>query len=196
MSDMNPLMEKVRVVRWRMSNEKLRFSEELRIIPGWAYVLSIALFAGVEILAPHIIRRHSAHPMPLPAFVVVVVLVGLLLAALGLLIGYVNRDARRRGMNATLWTIMVILIPNAIGYILYFLVREPLVFNCPQCGGSVSARFNFCPKCKYNLHPACPECKNEVRTEDRYCPFCAHDLAGGGPEGQGPLSPVIPGTTV
>jgi double zinc ribbon protein len=195
MSDMNPLSEKVRVVRWRMSNEKLRFSEELRIIPGWAYVLAIVLFAAVEIMFP-IMRRHNAHPMPLPALVAVMILGGILIPALGLLIGYVNRDAKRRGMNATLWTIMVILIPNAIGYILYFLVREPLVFNCPQCGGTVSARYNFCPKCKYNLHPACPVCKNAVRTEDRYCPFCAHDLSGDNPAGAGPLTPVTPGAAV
>src|SRR5579859_40273 len=195
MSDMNPISEKVRVVRWRMSNEKLRFSEELRIIPGWAYVLAIALFAGFEIMLP-ILRRHKPHPMPLPALVAFMILGGILIPAIGLLIGYVNRDAKRRGMNVTLWTIMVILIPNAIGYILYFLVREPLVFNCPQCGGSVSARFNFCPKCKYNLHPACPECKNAVRTEDRYCPFCAHDLSGDAPGGERPLNPAAPGATV
>jgi uncharacterized membrane protein YidH (DUF202 family) len=192
MSDMNPLTEKVRVVRWRMSNEKIRFSDELRIIPGWAYVLSIALLVGIEIVVP-IMRARHAHPMPLAALIVVMVLVGILFVALGLLIGYVNRDARRRGMNATLWTIMVILIPNAIGYILYFLVREPLVFNCPQCGGTVSARFNFCPKCKYNLHPACPECKNAVRTEDRYCPNCAHDLSANRPAGERPLTPVTSG---
>jgi len=194
MSDMNPISEKVRVVRWRMSNEKLRFSDELRIIPGWAYVLAVVLFAAVEILFP-IMRRHNAHPMPFPALVAVMILGGILIPAVGLLIGYVNRDAKRRGMNATLWTIMVILIPNLIGYILYFLVREPLVFNCPQCGGSVSARFNFCPKCKYNLHPSCPVCKNAVRTEDRYCPFCAHDLSADGPAGERPLTPAIPGAT-
>ena len=189
MSDMNPLNQKAQAVRWRMSNEKLRFSEELRIIPIWAYVLAFALFVCAEVLLP-IWRRHHPHPMPLPALAVVMVLAGILLAALGLLIGYVNRDAKRRGMNATLWTIMVIFIPNAIGYIIYFLVREPLLFNCPQCGGTVSARFNFCPKCKYNLHPACPGCKNAVRTEDRYCPFCAQELAGGG---QGPLTPTTSG---
>lgn len=192
MSDMNPLSEKVRVVRWRMSNEKLRFSEELRIIPGWAYVLAIALFAAVEIMFP-IMRRRHPHPMPLPALVAVMILGGILIPSIGLLIGYVNRDAKRRGMSATLWTILVILIPNAIGFIIYFLAREPLVFNCPQCSGSVSARFNFCPKCKYNLHPACPECKNAVRTEDRYCPFCAHDLSADGPAGGRPLNPVNPG---
>src|SRR5260370_12580677 len=106
MSDMNPLSEKVKVVRWRMYHEKLRFSDELKIIPKWAYVLSIALLIGIEIVVPIMWARHP-HPMPLPALVVVMALVGLLFVAVGLLIGYVNSDARRRGMNATLWTIMV-----------------------------------------------------------------------------------------
>ena len=192
MSDMSPITEKVRATRWRMANEKLRFSEELRIIPGWAYVLSAVLIITVEILLP-IMRRHNAHPMPLPALAAAMVFVGILVAFLGLLIGYVNRDAKRRGMNATLWTILVIVIPNAIGYIIYFLAREPMVFNCPQCGGTVSARFNFCPKCKFNLHPTCPECKHEIRQGDRYCPYCAHDLSGDNPAGALPLSPLTPG---
>ncbi|HEV2351114.1 MAG TPA: zinc ribbon domain-containing protein [Terriglobia bacterium] len=192
MSDMNSLTEKVRVVRWRMSNEKLRFSDELRIIPGWAYVLAAALFAAVEIMFP-IMRRHNPHPMPFPVLAAIMILGGILIPALGLLIGYVNRDAKRRGMNATLWTIIVIFIPNAIGLIIYFLAREPMVFKCPQCSEMVSARFNFCPKCKFNLNPTCPECKHAIRPGDRFCPFCAHDLSGDNPAGARPLTPVAPG---
>ncbi|HLY59497.1 MAG TPA: zinc ribbon domain-containing protein [Terriglobia bacterium] len=195
MSDMNPLTEKVRVVRWRMANEKLRFSEEMRIIPGWAYALSFVLLIAIEILVP-IMRRHDAHPVPFLAFVPIMTFVGLLVAALGLLIGYVNRDAKRRGMNAALWTILVCVIPNAIGFIIYFLAREPMVFKCPQCSETVSARFNFCPKCKFNLNPTCPECKHAVRPGDRYCPFCAHDLLGENSASAAPFTPVTPGAGV
>jgi Double zinc ribbon len=197
MSDMNPLTEKVRVVRWRMSNEKVRFTDELRIIPVWAYVLAVLFVLGLEILVP-IIKSHDTHPnpMPLPVLIVIMTVGGCLVAALGLLIGYVNRDAKRRGMNSTLWTILVIVIPYAIGYIFYFLSREPLVFKCPQCSETVSARFNFCPKCKFNLNPTCPECKHAVRPSDRFCPFCAHDLSGNNPSGAAPLNPVTPGASV
>jgi RNA polymerase subunit RPABC4/transcription elongation factor Spt4 len=58
----------------------------------------------------------------------------------------------------------------------YFLMREPLPYPCPQCGTSVGARFNFCPNCKCNLHPSCPNCKREVAETDKYCPYCAHEL--------------------
>lgn len=195
MSNTNPIPEKVRVVRWRMSNERLRFSDELRIIPSWAYGLAIALLLVLEILIP-IVRRHDAHPMPLPAMIGIMTLGGGLIAAFGLLIGYVNRDAKRRGMNATLWTLIVIFVPNAIGFIIYFVAREPMLFKCPGCGEAVSARFNFCPKCKFNLNPACPECKHMVRPGDRFCPYCAHDLSGENPAGAAPLTPVNPGASV
>jgi len=56
------------------------------------------------------------------------------------------------------------------------LMREPLPYNCPQCGATVGARFNFCPSCKCNLHPACPQCKREVAETDKFCAYCGQDL--------------------
>lgn len=191
----NPVSEKVRVVRWRMSNEKTRFSEELKIIPGWAYGLALLLVVGLEILIP-IMRRHDPHPMPPPLMIFLMALGGCLISAFGLLIGYVNRDAKRRGMNVTLWTLIVIFVPNAIGFIIYFLAREPMVFGCPECGTMVSARFNFCPKCKFNLHPTCPECKHAIRPGDHFCPYCAHDLSGEKSPGAAALNPLTPGAAV
>ena len=97
-----------------------------------------------------------------------------------LLLGYVNRDAKRRGMNSALWTILcIILMPAyvALGFIIYFLIREPLPYVCPKCGAMVGPRFNFCPTCRCDLHPSCPSCKREVVENDKYCPFCGHDLA-------------------
>jgi hypothetical protein len=192
MSDMNTLSEKVRVVRWRMSNEKLRFSDEMRIIPAWVVLPGLFISALMWIFIPAL-NFHDPHPMPFPLLLFLLCLGSFLIVALSLLIGYVNRDAKRRGMSPTLWTLLVMFIPNAIGFIIYFIVREPLVFNCSQCGGTVSARFNFCPKCKYNLHPTCPECKHEVRPDDRFCPFCAHEMAAGGPVSARPVTPIAPG---
>jgi hypothetical protein len=56
-----------------------------------------------------------------------------------LLIGYVNGDARRRGMRYVLWTLLAIFIPNAIGIILYFVLRDPLMRVCQQCGTAGAA---------------------------------------------------------
>jgi len=92
---------------------------------------------------------------------------------------YVNRDAKRREMNSALWTLLVILLLPAwgfVGFIIYFLMREPLPYPCPRCSTAVGARFNFCPNCKCNLHPSCPECKREIVETDKYCPYCGNDL--------------------
>ena len=64
------------------------------------------------------------------------------LASLLLAFGYVNRDAKRRGMNSALWTILVVVLSPgwlALGFFIYFLMREPLPYNCPQCGATVGA---------------------------------------------------------
>jgi predicted amidophosphoribosyltransferase len=90
-------------------------------------------------------------------------------------------------MSVALWTLIVIFVPNAIGFILYFLLRQPLIYfllrwplliNCPQCGATLNPSFNHCPKCKFNLHPTCPECKHAVQTGDAFCPYCARGLKG------------------
>ena len=84
-----------------------------------------------------------------------------------------NRDAKRRGMNSTLWTVLVLILLPAYfvtGFIIYFLLREPLPYKCSRCNAVVSARFNYCPECKFNLRPSCPSCRREVRLGDRYCP--------------------------
>jgi len=110
--------------------------------------------------------------------------VSLVFAVLIFLVGYVNRDAKRRGMNSALWTFLVIVLWPAyfaIGFIIYFLMRQPLPYNCPKCAATVAARYNFCPNCKYNLHPSCPQCKQEVVESDKYCPYCAQELKTSAP---------------
>jgi hypothetical protein len=95
------------------------------------------------------------------------------------ILGYVYRDAKRRGMNPTLWTLLVLLLSGPyvfIGLIVYLLIRDPLPYTCPQCGATVSARFNFCPNCKCNLRPACPHCQHEVAGTDKFCPYCGAEL--------------------
>src|SRR5215213_7903850 len=51
-----------------------------------------------------------------------------------LLAGYVYNDARRRGMRHVMWTLLAIFVPNAIGFILYFIMRDPLQNPCSSCG--------------------------------------------------------------
>jgi RNA polymerase subunit RPABC4/transcription elongation factor Spt4 len=107
-------------------------------------------------------------------------LLGLLAGAAGgcylLLIGYINRDSKRRGMSPVLWTIVAIIIPNALGIILYFILRQALRKPCPQCAYTVQPGFNFCPRCSCKLTPSCPQCKRLVGINDVYCPYCGTPL--------------------
>jgi hypothetical protein len=170
------LNERVRVIQWRMVHEKLQFGNEFRIIPRWLIRQSVVLFAAGQIVAQivHLDPRHSGAPRI--AVMGLAAVASLVVIALLLLFGYINADAKRRGMNSTLWTLLAIFVPYLIGVVTYFVIREPLTYDCPQCGGTVSARFNFCPSCKYNLRPACPQCKHEVNASDKYCPHCAQEL--------------------
>jgi RNA polymerase subunit RPABC4/transcription elongation factor Spt4/putative effector of murein hydrolase LrgA (UPF0299 family) len=171
-----PVKEGVRLIRWRMAHENIRFADEFRIIPRWIKSLTIILLIVGQVVA-QVAYIYGSKKDPLIAYVGVAAGVALFTGFLLLFFGYVNRDAKRREMNSTLWTLLAIFVPYCIGLIIYFLIREPLPYNCPGCGAIVSARFNFCPGCKRDLRPSCPQCKREVRAGDKYCPYCAQELA-------------------
>ena len=65
---------------------------------------------------------------------------------------YVYRDAKRRKMNAALWTLIAILAPSLIGFIIYLLVRGNYSnLKCPRCGTGVTEQYVVCPKCGVKL---------------------------------------------
>ena len=181
--------EKWRLIRFRRRKERLRFADEVRLVPKWLWIAMALLLLVGEIVAYLLCIKNFPEPWPIvleygeKTGAVLTLLIGfaiwLVLSTVVLLTGYVYRDAQRRGMNATLWTFLVILMLPAYlatGFILYFFAREPLPYHCPKCGTMVSARFNFCPGCKYSLHPACPHCQREVGDMDKFCAHCGNDL--------------------
>lgn len=145
---------------------------ELSVIPWWAYALAVVVFIGVQLIF-HLLAWPSERNPPRMAFQILFPLfIGLIPAFLALLVGYVNRDAGRRGMSRALWTIIVIFVPNGIGFILYFVLRNPIHTECPKCAAEVSPRANYCPRCRYNFHPTCAQCKTPVRPGDAFCANC------------------------
>src|SRR5437868_185079 len=72
---------------------------------------------------------------------------GTLAAAYFLLVGYVYADAVRRGMPSIAWTALAVVIPNCVGFVLYFLLRKPMLHECPGCGRGVALDAAFCPRC-------------------------------------------------
>jgi hypothetical protein len=186
--------ERKRLNQLRKRKENLRFWNELRIIPRWLFVLAAMLYVLALVIALTVNMAQSHNPngndmfppelrdnpaLAQLALSGLITLVALCFAFFIFMIAYVNRDASRRGMNSALWTLMVIIfLPTwgLIGLIVYLLMREPLPYPCPECATTVNARFNFCPNCKCNLHPACPQCKREVGELDKFCPHCGNDL--------------------
>ena len=72
---------------------------------------------------------------------------GVFTAAFFLALGYIYGDARRRQMPAWAWVIAAFLIPNLIGFILYFLFRGPLLESCSSCGKPIRRAEAFCSHC-------------------------------------------------
>ena len=195
----NSLNEKLRLIRFRRKRENLRFWQEFKLVPRWLIWTVVVLFLIAQIIGQTVLHFQLASHQEVfgpeldsdpgaagAALFAIITGMSLFFAIMIFMVAYVNQDAKRRGMNSALWTFLVIvLIPNSlvIGFIIYFLMREPLPYQCPQCGAIVAARFNFCPNCKCNLHPSCPNCKREVQEADKYCAYCGQDLQASVPEG-------------
>lgn len=99
---------------------------------------------------------------------------------ISILIGvYAYRDARDRGMNAVLWTLIVVLAPAFIGFIIYLIVRGSYSnMKCPKCETSVTEEYILCPNCGAKLKATCPNCSMPVEAGWKVCPRCAEQLTG------------------
>ena len=102
----------------------------------------------------------------------------ILLLTVPVLVGvYVFRDAKRRGMNAALWTLISILAPSLIGFIIYLLVRGSYSdLKCPKCDTRVKESYVVCPGCGARLRPGCPHCSTPSEPGWKVCPKCAQPL--------------------
>jgi hypothetical protein len=151
-----------------------RFQEEMRVIPRAAWIVAIAVYAGfVTLVLTTLIPADPKLALwPIWGRVLFAFGIPLFLLVLVLLIGYVNGDARRRGMRSVLWTLLAIFIPNALGIILYFILRDPPMRTCPQCGATARAGFAFCPACGAALAPTCPACRQALEPGWSHCPNC------------------------
>lgn len=147
---------------------------ETSVIPKAAYVI-----AGIIYVAGYLVIRYAAIPSdpqsvnwPEAGKLALSLCAPLIVAAYILLIGYVNGDAKRRGMRSVMWTLLAIFIPNAIGIILYFLLRDPMPMICSGCGATVKSTFTFCPHCSTPMRPTCTQCGRGIERGWRHCPYC------------------------
>ena len=158
---------------------KSTFRSELAIIPRVARWIAVIGFALVQFVLLVLVRHYVGVKDRPPDWGLCLISVfgGLFLVIIILLIGYVNADSKRRGMNSLLWTLLVIFIPKALGFLAYFLLRKPLIIGCPKCGNSIGSDFRFCPKCGYSISPTCANCGRPISRDYVCCPYCGKSVA-------------------
>ena len=160
-----------------------RFDREWALVPQaarWIAALAslafVALMAAVFLLPAWASGEARALYALVPIFLLT--LFGVVpLALYVLLVGYVYGDARRRGMNAVLWTLLAVFIPSAVGIILYFILREPVPVPCPSCGTPSSKSDAFCARCGCAVRRACAQCRRPVEAGWSNCPSCGVPLS-------------------
>ncbi len=106
-------------------------------------------------------------------------LMGLLIFVVPVIIGiYVYRDAKKRGMNAILCTILAVLAPAFIGFIIYLIIRsEHSDLICPQCSKPISEKYIVCPSCGYALKNLCKKCDTPLEPYWINCPICGETIS-------------------
>jgi len=152
----------------------MRLRDETRVIPIVARVLAVLAYFGVAIglIAIAIPQSRDTSMLPKGGQIALGLFAATIPAIYVLLLGYIHGDARRRRMRHIVWTLLAIFIPNLIGVILYFILRDPMPVFCPSCGAAVKSTYAFCPQCAAALRPTCPQCKRPVEHTWSHCPNC------------------------
>jgi hypothetical protein len=164
-----------------------RFEQEWALVPSgarWIALLVALAFAALMatiFLLPLIVEgEYKALLFVVPIFLLTLI-GGAGMAVYVLLVGYVYGDARRRGMNQVLWTLLAIFIPSAIGVILYFILRDPIPVPCPSCATPARKGHSFCAACGTAVRVSCPQCRQPVEPGWRNCARCGVSLAAASP---------------
>ena len=81
-----------------------------------------------------------------------------------------------RSLRAVLWTLLAVFIPNGIGVVLYFILREPMPSYCSKCGSPAKQGHAFCPSCGANVLPSCSQCHRAGQPGWSHCAWCGAKL--------------------
>ena len=157
-----------------------KFVQGLRIIRWPAWILAFVLYGALAVFLIGYVIPHDPNKQLwvaewrrlLFAFGVPCWLIPVIL-----LVGFVYSDAKRRNMRYVVWTFLAALIPDAIGIILYFLLRDPLPTPCPKCKTLVPHSYSYCPYCGTQIVRACPNCRRKIERDWVNCAYCGTNVA-------------------
>jgi hypothetical protein len=149
--------------------------EKLEIVPGATYVVLAVILCAACGMTVWMNANNPGGLQPLGMLPFLLIMLPFI-SIYVLVIGYINADAKRRGMRYVVWTLLAIFIPNALGIILYFLMRSPLPIACTVCGTMNTPQLAFCPTCGTELRKSCPNCKRVVEPKWTVCGWCGHKL--------------------
>ena len=129
----------------------------LNVVPRGIRIaaLAIVILATLIGLTLGIAWRTIESLAPAPDAVIRLALIGF---AIGLVLGtffafwllslgFVYADARRRLMRPVLWVLVTALFPHLLGFLLYFVMRQPIASACIRCGMAISPIQRFCSWC-------------------------------------------------
>jgi hypothetical protein len=165
-----------------------RLTKELRVIPKAAWIVAWSAYVCFAVPLFLFVLPKDPEIGTWPRWAQALFAAGscLFMVALIGLIGYIYGDAKRRQLRYVMWTLLAIFIPNAIGIVLYFILRDYSVLRdptkpCPRCANRVQAGFPFCPHCGSALQAACPNCGKPVEPGWTNCAHCGHSLPATAP---------------
>jgi hypothetical protein len=157
-----------------------KFREALRIIRWPAWLVAFVLYGALAVFLFGFAIPHDPEAKFWALWLRILLSFGIPIALLPfpLLVGFVYSDAKRRNMRYVVWTFLAALIPDAIGIILYFLLRDPLPLPCPRCNSRVPLSYSYCPHCGAQIALACPSCRRKIESDWVNCAYCGAKLNG------------------
>jgi len=150
-----------------------KFWDEVSIIPKAAWAVELGMFL---LLAGVLLFRNVSGGLGLQEIFVVVMVFPVLFGAHILLTGYVYADAKRRGMGYVLWS-LIAFWAGWVGFILYFLLRDPMPSQCRSCGTDINIKMLYCPVCGAANQDLCTGCGKKIEPNWANCANCGIKLA-------------------
>jgi len=88
-----------------------------------------------------------------------------------------KRPRSREPSAHVLWTLLVAVMPQGIGFIVYFVLRDAVLQPCRSCDSLARREYAFCPQCGVSLPRICPSCGKPLEAAWSHCAYCGVRLS-------------------